>query len=282
MNANKMGLKFSITQVCKMFGISRQAFYKQRKSMEAKQLQERILIELVLPIRYRMPQVGGKKLYYMLKADIKSMDLNVGRDKFFKVLKSNNLLAKPWKKYCKTTNSRHRFRIYNNLIKGMEINKSNQVFGSDITYLRVGDRFHYLALITDLYSRKIVGFDLSNSLSIEGSIRALKMALNHVKDPEGLIHHSDRGIQYCSNAYIDLLRKHKVEISMAEKGNPYENAIAERVNGILKIEFMLNQRFKSKQLAGKAVNEAIETYNAFRPHTSINYSTPNHKYYIAA
>ena len=156
--------------------------------------------------------------------------------------------------------------------------KINEVYVSDITYIIVEDSFCYLALITDLYSRKIVGNDMSESLNMEGSIRALKMAIKDKGNLKGLIHHSDRGIQYCSNVYTKLLTKKRIKISMSEKGNPYENAVAERVNGILKEEFMLGESFATKEAAYQAVREAIKTYNELRPHMSINYLTPNEKY----
>jgi transposase InsO family protein len=242
-----------------------------------------------------MPMLGGKKLYRQLKADLNRIGSNIGRDKFFKFLKENDLLIHRKKSFVKTTNSSHLFKIHKNLIKGIIPESADEIYVSDITYIRVKDSFSYLALITDLYSRKIVGHDFSDSLNLEGSLRALKMSLKlcivycvlcivycvlckgkgKIKN---LIHHSDRGLQYCSNPYTELLAAHEIQISMSEKGNPYENAVAERVNGILKGEFMLSETFKSKALTNQAVQEAIDTYNECRPHMSINYMTPNQKY----
>lgn len=221
--------------------------------------------------------LGGKKLYRILKPDIKKLGMKLGRDNFFNILRKQGLLIYKKKRYTKTTNSLHRFRIYDNLIKDFVPVRSDEVYVSDITYIASLEGFSYLALITDLYSRKIVGFDISDSLSLEGSMRALTMAIKG-KELSGLIHHSDRGIQYCSKPYTEILKEKGILISMSEKGNPYQNAVAERVNGILKEEFLLNQMFKTKQVTIQAVKEAIASYNDFRPHMSINYMTPNQKY----
>lgn len=221
--------------------------------------------------------LGGKKLYRILQDDIQANVGKVGRDKFFEILKENSLLIRRKRRYAKTTNSSHRFRVYDNLIKDIEVNKRDEVYVSDITYIDTKEGFCYLALITDMYSRKIVGHDMSDSLSIEGAIRALEMATKG-KKLNGMIHHSDRGIQYCSNVYTELLTKGEIKISMSEKGNPYENAVAERVNGILKEEFMLGEKFETKVMAIKAAREAIEAYNNLRPHMSIDYMIPGQKY----
>lgn len=265
-------------QICTLLKISCQGYYKSKKKKEKKELQEEIIIQLVHEYRRKMPKLGGKKLYRLLGADFSRMEIKLGRDKFFKLLGRNGLLIHRKKRYSKTTNSSHRFRVHDNLVKEFVPTKINEVYVSDITYIIVEDSFCYLALLTDLYSRKIVGYDASDSLNMEGSIRALKMAIKDKEGLSGLIHHSDRGIQYCSNVYTELLTDKGIRISMSEKGNPYENAVAERLNGILKQEFMLGESFKSKELAYKAIKEAIETYNEHRPHMSINYMTPNQKY----
>jgi transposase InsO family protein len=214
-----------------------------------------------------MPMIGGKKLYKQLLPDFKKMKIELGRDKFFGILRRNKLLINRRKRYAKTTYSSHRFRVYDNLIKEIKPTKKDEIYVSDITYIRLNDSFLYLALMTDLYSRKIVGCDLSDSLNLEGSLRALRMSIKckSKKELSGLIHHSDRGFQYCSNPYTKLLTDNEIKISMSEKGNPYENAVAERVNGILKIEFMLGETFKTRADAQRAVKEAIETYNENRP-----------------
>ena len=214
----------------------------------------------------------------MLKEQFKYLGFKLGRDGFYNILRDNGLLVESKKKYIRTTNSAHRFRIYTNLIKDIKIIRINQVIVSDITYIETEKGYMYLALITELYSRMIVGYDISESLSIEGSLRALRGVLRIIEEPQGMIHHSDRGIQYCSNEYTKLLKSMGIKISMAEKGNPYENAIAERVNGILKIEYLLDQRFKTKEEAKEFVREAIKIYNEERPHMSIGYEIPAERY----
>ena len=265
-------------QLCEIVGISRQGYYKSKKRKGIKKLKEEMVLQLVQTQRRRMPKLGGKKLYRKICPDLERMKIKLGRDNFFRLLSKNELLIHRKKRYTKTTNSSHRFKIYKNLIKDLEADHRNKVWVSDITYIVVDESFCYLALITDLYSRRIVGYDMSDSLNMEGSIRALKMAMKGKGDLSGLIHHSDRGIQYCSKLYTELLTSNNIEISMSEKGNPYENAVAERVNGILKEEFMLGEGFNTKAQAYRAVKEAIETYNEDRPHMSINYMTPNQKY----
>ena len=267
-----------MNQICDIMEISPQGYYKGRKKKERKELQEGIIIQLVHSHRREMPKLGGKKLYRMLLPDLVRMKIKLGRDKFLRLLGRNALLIHRKKRYAKMTNSSHRFRIYKNLIKEITPKNRDRIYVSDITYIIVEDSFCYLALITDLYSRKIVGYDISDSLNMEGSIRALKMAIKDKTDLSSLIHHSDRGIQYCSKLYTELLTENKIQISMSEKGNPYENAVAERINGILKEEFMLSETFRIKELAYKAVHQAIKTYNELRPHMSINYMTPNQKY----
>lgn len=253
-----------------MFGFSRQAYQKSRKATTQKFLYEGILLQAVRTIRRTQPRVGGRKLQRMLLI----MGYQIGRDQLFNLLRRYRLLIQPRKNYRKTTNSAHRFRKYRNLIKDKNPVRPNEIFVSDITYIDTLEGFSYLVLITDLYSRKIVGWDLSRSLAIEGSQRALKMALQTVGEPEKLIHHSDRGLQFCSPAYTNILDSKKVAISMTEENHVYENAIAERVNGILKTEFMLGEKLQSFQHAFNLTKQAIQTYNDQRLHTSLNYQTP--------
>jgi transposase InsO family protein len=222
--------------------------------------------------------VGGRKLYHMLADDLKRLKGSGGRDKFLDILRRNDLLVERRRRYAVTTNSRHWFYVYGNLVKGITVDEPNRVFVADITYLRLQKGFCYLALVTDVYSRKIVGWDVSESLSFDGALRALKMALHGVADGSKLIHHSDRGIQYCGHEYTGLLKEHGVGISMGEAGNPYDNAIAERINGILKMEFFLDATFADPAAASKAAREAIATYNDVRPHMSIGYQTPSLRY----
>jgi transposase InsO family protein len=266
---------YSVDLICDVHGISRQAYYKYSRRVVLSNMEESLVLKLVREIRREQPRIGGRKLYNLLKEDLRKIGRGIGRDKLFDILRSNGLLVKPIRKYVKTTNSHHRFRVYKNLIEDMEIDGSNQVFVTDITYLSTYKRFYYLSLVTDIYSRKIVGYNLSDSLSLKGSLSALKMALRGMKDTKGLIHHSDRGIQYCSNQYTQLLKRKGVEISMAGKGNAYENAIAERVNGILKIEYLLDRKYPNYKELKKAVDSAIRIYNEKRPHM---YDTPAQRY----
>jgi len=220
-----------------------------------------------------MPKLGGRKLYFLLKDELST--LKVGRDKLFRILKANHMLIKPKKSYHITTDSHHRFRKHKNLISTLEIEKPGLVWVSDITYVGTRVNPSYLALITDAYSKKIVGYNVSNSLSMEGSLAALEMALaNRVYKNHPLTHHSDRGLQYCSNEYQKLIKEHQIKPSMTEKYDPYENAIAERINGILKQEFSIARNIKSLNLKKKLIKNAIEIYNKKRPHLSNQMLTP--------
>ena len=220
-----------------------------------------------------MPKLGGRKLYFLLKDQLSL--LKVGRDKLFRILRANHMLIKPRKRYHITTDSHHRFRKHKNLISTLEIEKPDAVWVSDITY--VGNRINpsYLALITDAYSKRIVGYNLSTSLCVEGSLKALEMAMgNREVRNYPLIHHSDRGLQYCSNDYQKLLKDNDISPSMTEKYDPYENAIAERINGILKQEFDIAKKVKDFSVKEKLIQNAIKTYNHIRPHLSNQMLTP--------
>jgi transposase InsO family protein len=185
------------------------------------------------------------------------------------------MLIRPKKRYVRTTDSNHHYRKWSNLIKEMEINRSEQVWVSDITYIRTKNGFLYLSLITDAYSRKVMGYHLSHRLEAKGTVAALRMAINQREYPDQpLIHHSDRGIQYCCTNYVEALQKEGIEISMAEKGNPYENAIAERINRTFKEQLGMGETFESYQLAIAKLIRAVETYNYRRPHTSCDNMTP--------
>ncbi|MBL87741.1 MAG: transposase [Winogradskyella sp.] len=229
-----------------------------------------------------MPREGVRKLKISLKNDFDKANLKVGRDTLFNILRKHNMLITRKKPSFKTTNSLHRFYKYKNSIKDLKIDRPNQVWVSDITYIRTVRGFCYLALITDLYSRKIVGYDISNSLELNGCVRALNKAIYQAKNSNGLIHHSDRGIQYCSNKYTQILKRNNIKISMTEENHCYENAIAERVNGILKDEFYLDQTFDSVQHAKRATKSAINLYNQIRLHVSLDYKTPNMVYKLTA
>lgn len=261
-----VGLK----NICGVFGYTRQGYYKRKKYESFRSSENVQLLYLVREIRKRQPMVGVRKLQRMLS----SRGIIIGRDRLFDLLREEELLIYPKRNYHRTTNSLHSFRMYRNLIKDKDLTSSNQVFVSDITYIRTLEGFCYLSLITDKYSRKIVGYNLSRSLAVEGSLKALKMAMKQVSNPEKLIHHSDRGIQYCCKVYVNYLNHKKAKISMTEKDHVYENALAERVNGILKNEFMLGNVLTTYKDAMKLVKESIEIYNKERLHTALDYKTP--------
>lgn len=233
------------------------------------------VLKMIQERREILPREGGRKLYYYLLPYLAEHQIKMGRDKLFDFLRDQQMLIEPRRKYKVTTNSKHRFYTYSNLIKEEKPMGPNQVWVSDITYLRTRKGFCYLALITDAFSRKIVGYDVSNSLELVGCVRALKRSLKQLDDDHNLIHHSDRGIQYCSNVYTNLLLKNNITISMAAKGNCYENALAERVNGILKDEFYLDFYFNDLNQAKKACAQAINLYNERRFHLALHMKTPN-------
>ena len=264
----------SISKVCACFDITRDAYYKYLKRFELRKIVGNKVIDLVKEERKIQPRVGTRKLHEALLYQFVAFGFKIGRDSLFDILRTHNMLVRPKKVSCKTTDSYHRFRTYKNLVKGLIINRPNQVWVSDITYIRTINGFCYLALVTDLFSRKIVGYDISDSLELAGCLRAFKRALKTARPAEGLIHHSDRGSQYCSNQYVAELKKRKIEISMTEENHCYENAVAERVNGILKDEFYLDQCFFNTSHAKNATKNAIDIYNNKRLHLSLGFKTP--------
>jgi len=265
----------SITALCSLLGYTRQAYYQHKKQLEKESLQHDLLIDQVLNIRKKQMRIGGRKLLFLLEPFIQEHHISIGRDAFFDLLSERCLLVRKRKRNKPiTTFSDHWMRKYPNLIEGFYPTAPNQLWVSDITYIVVGDGFAYLSLITDAYSRKIVGFYLSVDLSAEGCIRALEMALRNNKDALGrLIHHSDRGSQYCCSDYVGILNDNFIRISMTQNGDPRENAIAERVNGILKDE-LLEKSYANYGQAVKCISVAISIYNHQRPHGSIDYLMP--------
>ncbi|WP_244265098.1 IS3 family transposase [Leptospira alexanderi] len=228
-----------MSNACRYFGKSRQAFYQKFIPKTSKELisREELLLNEVKRIRHLLPATGGRKLYEMLKPVLQEYCIKMGRDKVFGLLKSNCLLLEKQRKYSRTTNSNHPFFKYPNLINNLIPAEAHMILVSDITYIKIKDGFAYLSLIMDLYSRKIVGFKLHPSLESEGCIHALKMALDQLPKNKKIIHHSDRGIQFCSKDYTDILLYAGHRISMTEENHCYENAVAERVNKTLKYEF---------------------------------------------
>ena len=256
--------------------MTRQSFYKKGWEATQKSMAHAIILKIVNEIRIKMPRIGARKLHYLLQEPLKAHKIEIGRDRLFDLLSDHGLLVRRRKRYARTTDSNHRFRKYTNLIKELDVVRPDQLWVSDITYLTLKEGFCYLSLVTDAYSRRIVGYYLSKGLEADGCIRALLMAIAARKNPDlPLIHHSDRGIQYCCNDYVRMLNSNEMGISMAQKGDPYENAIAERINGILKTEFNLAATFDEFEQASTAVNQSIMVYNEVRPHGSCDYLTPN-------
>ena len=262
-----------------MLGYSRQGLYKAQATHQQQCFEEELIVQQVNKIRMHQPRIGGRRLHHMLQAFMQGHQLQMGRDVFFKLLFDSGLLVRKRKRRKPaTTDSFHRYKKYKNLVKEFVHVASNQLWVSDITYITLKNCFAYLSLITDAYSRKIVGFYLSKSLGASGSIKALKMALNNNSNLQSIIHHSDRGVQYCCNDYVRILKNKKIKISMTENSDPLENAIAERVNGILKDE-LLQEVYGDFTAAQESIAKAISVYNHLRPHSSISYKTPAEVHY---
>lgn len=235
------------------------------------------VLKMVSPIRKVMPRIGTLKLYHLIKEKLELNHLKIGRDKLFYILRNENLLISKKKVFTKTTNSFHRFRKYKNIAKTIDLKRPEQVWVSDITYIKTQEGYQYLSLVTDAYYKKIMGYHVAQNLKKEGPVMALKMAIkNRIYPSQELVHHSDRGIQYCSEEYISLLTSNQITPSMTEAYDPYENAIAERVNGILKDEFEIDNGLQNHSQAQTVIANTIKTYNNLRPHFSCQLKTPNH------
>ena len=263
----------SKSSTCGLFGVSRQVYYRSIRSRKKNQTKAETVVRLVSAVRRDMPRIGFRKLYHLLNEPLR--ELNIGRDKFLSILRANHLLVKPKRNYRITTNSHHRFRKHKNLIDSISLERPEQVWVSDITYIGGRSRNCYLALVTDAYSKKIMGYDVSDSLATDSSLKALNMAVKQRKYKDKLIHHSDRGLQYCSNDYQKTLEKKKITPSMTESYDPYSNAIAERVNGILKQEFLLEDYLVDIKTMKLLVGDAVRIYNTQRPHYSCYMKTPD-------
>lgn len=264
-----------MTFLAEIYGISRKTLYEWNAREEKLESIYADVKYLVQGVRKYMPRIGGLKLHHILKLDMEVMGLKIGRDKFFEILKHLCLLVPKRKKFTRTTDSNHLFNKYSNLVKGMKLTKPEQLWVSDITYIKTKQGNMYLFLITDAYSKKVMGYYLSGDLKVESAKQALKMAIKNRKYPKRrLMHHSDRGLQYCNPSYTDLLKQNGIKISMTEKYDPYENSIAERINGILKDEFEISSNRQSKKEATLFIPESIKIYNLMRPHLSCNLMTP--------
>ena len=268
--------KVGIGKLCMLFGKTRHAFYDRTWFMAERLDDNQIVIEMVAQVRREIPRIGTRKLHHMLKTPLKTHDIKIGRDMLHTLLQDNRLLIKPKRRYAVTTDSKHWLKKYPNLIKEIIPIEAEQVWVADITYILIDGDFNFLNLITDAYSKRIMGHCLHPTLEAEGTLTALRNALSNREKPDNmLIHHSDRGTQYCSANYVNLLQTAGIGISMTENGDPYENAIAERVNGILKGDFNLAQEHESREQALLSIERSIKAYNELRPHMSCNYLTPS-------
>jgi putative transposase len=267
--------KVGIAVLCRLFGKTRHAYYDSLWRKESSLVKEDIILQEAINIRKDLPRLGTRKLHFVIQNKLISHQISFGRDYLFDLLSEHKLLIRQRKRKAITTDSRHWMRKYSNLVKRLEITRPEQVWVSDITYIRLTNQWGYLSLITDAYSRKIMGYCFRQDLAAEGCIEALKMALNNRFYNQSIIHHSDRGSQYCSHNYVDLLLKNNIAISMTENGDPYENALAERMNGIIKTEFNLYSSLLGFEQTRNKISKSIKSYNELRPHASCDYLTPN-------
>ncbi len=264
-------------------GITRQAYYQAEKRAQMTAQATEQILELVMEYRCLMPSIGTRKLYWLIKGKLLQRGLKCGRDQLFKILKENNLLIRPKRRYTKTTDSKHWMKKHPNLLKDYSAVQANEVFVSDITYVESAEGVHYLSLVTDAYTRQIKGYKLSNDMRAENVVQALHMAMQQATDrATRMIHHSDRGAQYCSELYQSALRHYGICPSMtdgalAKQCFSYQNALAERINGILKQEFLTTRCQTMKEL-DHLIAESIMIYNCYRPHLSLNMNTPNQMY----
>ena len=273
----------SLSRICSWFGITRQAYYKNKEQCISEALEEEFIIQYVLKIRKNHPRMGTRKIHILLSSKLKTHSIHIGRDYLFNLLRSHKLLIKiPRRKYVSTTDSNHWMRKYTNLTIGLELTRTEQLWVSDITYVKLLQAAPvYLALITDAFSHKIVGYALEKHMEASMCNDALLMAINNrIKLDEYLIHHSDRGSQYCSALYTNNLKRNNIAISMTESGDPLENPIAERINGIIKNEYIKPLKPRDFMEAKEYVVQAVLRYNHERPHASISYHTPNEVHFL--
>lgn len=256
-----------------MLGISRQAVYQREKRADARAHLLAPVKEIVMGWRRVMPRLGTRKLYHLIKPVLNEKGIKLGRDGFFDYLRRTDLLVKPRKNYTQTTFSKHWMRKYPNLLEKACVDRPEKVFVSDITYLESDEGVHYLSLVTDAYTRKIMGYEVSREMKASDVVKALHMAVRARKCVRPLIHHSDRGVQYCSNEYQEVLREAGIIPSMTDGYDCYQNALAERVNGILKQEFLL-YKCKSFDDLKVLVEQSVAIYNRLRPHLSLGMKTP--------
>jgi putative transposase len=272
-----------VSAVCRKVGITRQNYYARRKARQRRQVDAGLVVALVIEERKVQPRLGARKLHFMLKGVLQKEEVRLGRDRFLEVLREHELLLapKPAEHPC-TTNSHHCLPVFGNRIKGLEVCQPNEVWVGDLTYIRTWAGFLYLSLLTDKYSRKVVGYHCGETLEAGGSLAALKQALADMPAGATPIHHSDQGTQYCCHEYVNCVQAAGLSVSMTETDHCAENALAERMNGILKGEYGLGGEFKTKAGARHAVDQAVHLYNTRRPHTALEYRTPHEVHSLAA
>ena len=269
-----------IAILCRLFGKTRHAYYDHGWRNQDQGLKDEIVLQHVLKIQEKLPRVGTLKLHNMLTDPLEKHQLKIGRDYLFDLMHEHQLHIRRRKRMVITTDSRHWMHKYNNLVKELEVYRPEQLWVSDITYIRLTNGWGYLSLITDAYSRKIMGFSFRKDLSAKGCMDALEMAFkNRLYPDRKLIHHSDRGSQYCSKGYVDMLVAANSAISMTENGDPYENALAERDNGIIKSEFNLYYSALGWEQTSQKIRDSIEAYNTLRPHSSCDFMTPEQAHF---
>jgi transposase InsO family protein len=263
-------------KLCGLFGKTRHAWYDRQWREQQDIFSDEIILQTVQKMRRQLPRVGTRKLQELIAPELASHGIEVGRDYLFDLLAQHKLLVRQRKRKAYTTDSRHWMRKYSNLTAQLVVSRPEQLWVSDMTYIRIQNHWGYLSLITDAWSRKIMGFCLRRDMLAQGCVTALEMALNSraYKD-QSLIHHSDRGTQYCCKQYVEVLTAAGIDISMTEKGDPYENALAERINGILKGEFNLYSTQLNFDQTVEKIQESITAYNEIRPHGSCDNLTPN-------
>ena len=271
-----------VIELTELLGYSKQSYYKRIKLEEQKDITETLVLSLVKEKRKLWKKGSGRNLHASLQEEFKRHNIKLGRDKFFDLLRENGLLVKKKQRRTRTTFSYHHFHKYPNLIKDLTVERVNQVIVTDITYLylRDNDNFAYLFLVTDLFSRKILGFKVSDNLSAKSALEALVMAINNMNDVDDTIHHSDRGIQYCSHEYTGILKQYGIRISMTENSDPLENAVAERINKTVKEEFTEERQisFSNLREAQIMISQIVRFYNDERPHRSLEMFTPSMAY----
>ena len=260
--------------LCRAVGMTRQNYYKRRRRRSGRQVDEELIVQLICQERAVQPRLGGRKLLHVVRGELAKAGVAIGRDRFFALLGQHELLIERPVRTVRTTNSRHSFRVYANLLKDRPLTGPHQALVSDITYIRTEEGFVYLCLVMDAFSRAIVGFDCSDTLEREGALRALGQALKQLPAGRETIHHSDRGSQYCCQEYVGRLEASGVRTSMTQENHCYENSQAERLNGILKQEYGLGAAFVGKSEACQAVAEAVGLYNHRRPHGALGYAVP--------